>query len=66
MIIITKFDVGDEVFVLRDNKIKKVSLTRLKLTQYKFPEDIIWRIDTDDWEYESKLFKTKEELINSL
>lgn len=78
MTIETKFDIGDEVWLLHDNKIVTSTIKCLSDLNNKL-DDIIWDLhltsSTNTFGFEathsvsrreSQLFKTKEELIQSL
>lgn len=80
MIIETKFNIGDTVWIMCDNKPYCATVTMI-MTKHLCPEDseeikkavkygLGWSILTKssrmEFIGESKLFSTKEELINSL
>lgn len=76
MTITTKYNIGDEVWFLKDNKIQKSKITKIA-PYFSFSEKrgISWELDvkldaffgnTYLSKYEDELFATKEELINSL
>lgn len=67
----TKYNIHDEVFILHDNKVKNEPICGIELKVdflSKIKVNYIFRTDSLD-EYsldESKVFKTKQELIESL
>lgn len=79
MVIETKFELGDEVWCIHNDKAVKTKTVIISSTQ-KDLEDISWQLELEDiiipsgggglslplHKAESKLFKTKEELIQSL
>ena len=69
----TKFNIGDEVFYLDENKIKTKRIDSIQFDLYKDKSGgLRYRLEgfskTGHWEYfkENELFSTKEELIASL
>lgn len=66
----TKFNLGDKVFVLCNNKVQKVEVVSLcaftEISDIKINYDVrFWTGDVETLS-EYRLFETKQELINSL
>lgn len=72
MIFNTKFNPGDFVWIMRDNRpvrvqIEEVEVGAIRSHKYKTKYTMVtgtWT--TDKWMYEDEVFATKEELIKSL
>lgn len=68
MTIETKYNIGDEVWTIIENKACKypiLSITAKKRTQTEGIE-VMYYIGNCEWRYEEELFPTKEELLKSL
>jgi len=66
----TKFDVGKFVFLIEENKVQQFEITLIKISGTK-PENIIYTLHKGGIKghterLENQLFKTKEELIQTL
>lgn len=67
----SKFDIGDTVFYILNNKVNSGMITLVNIsvkesfnTTYT---DVLYRVNNQDIDYrEEKLFPTKEELLKSL
>lgn len=76
MVITTKYDVGDEVWAMVSNKPTKTKIISFNQTYtYKLnnvawnldaPSEDLWSYKNNAWKNESQLFRTKQELIDSL
>lgn len=68
MTIDTKFEIGDKVFLILDNKVVEKEITGVKLNVYS--EDKIYEsyfLNYEDVNYPAvSLFKSKKELLKSL
>ena len=68
MTIDTKFEIGDKVFLILDNKVVEKEITGVKITVY--PEDKSYEsyvLNYEDVNYPAvRLFKSKKELLKSL
>ena len=68
----TKFEIGDIVFLIHDNKVAKGKITGIDVSAYnnKFEHTIntseLYIINYDEKYPVNVLFKTKEELLKSL
>jgi len=64
----TKFDKGDEVFVLFNGKIEKAKVEQINTYDSKISYDLIFKSDVmnDRMYEESRLASTKQELIERL
>lgn len=67
----TKFNIGDDVYTLKDNKVFKFTICRI-LCGARSDSDGAWVNYSDDWVgdkrifHEYDVFATKEELAQSL
>lgn len=63
----TKFDIGDIVFLISNNKVSSQKVTGLAIDVEDGKVEVSYSLTFSESKIdESKLFKTKEELINSL
>jgi hypothetical protein len=63
----TKFDIDDIVFLISNNKVSSQKVTGFAIDVEDGKVEISYSLNFSDSKIdESKLFKTKEELINSL
>lgn len=70
----TKFNIGDEVWIMKDNKpfsfkINQISVNITTNQNYHNPLDIQIKYSKEhviDWIYEGKCFATKEELKQAI
>lgn len=63
----TKFDIGDIVFLISNNKVSSQKVTGLAIDVEDGKVEVSYSLTFSESKVdESKLFKTKEELINSL
>lgn len=64
----TKYDIGDRVWSLRDNRAVRLDVTRVIVSiEGDGLCEVSYSLHYSDGEIpESKLFKTKEELLNTL
>ena len=63
----TKFEIGDEVFLILDNKVTTKKITGINLSVYADCSSETYLLNYDDVKYPAEsLFKTKKELIESL
>ena len=73
----TKYNIGDAVWVIANNKVHHIRIDEIKvsigkamiskdgvlsISEYKISYSVGW----DDWRKESDIFPTKEELLKSL
>ena len=65
MTIKTKYNIGDEVWFIRNNKVTLGFVEIINIRHTTFEEDIEYYV-LGNWYYESSLFPTKEELLKSL
>ena len=70
MTIETKYNIGDEVWVMYNNKPMEVLIKRISCYcgrwGHLLKEDIMYLVDNDCCFNEDELFPTKEELLKSL
>jgi hypothetical protein len=67
MTIETKYNIGDEVVYLNDNKIKEGTIRNISILVYIDNEITIqYKTSNGVYVYEQDLFPTKEELLKSL
>lgn len=71
MVIETKYDIGDELFYMKDNKIHHSYVWEIGYKETMIGagvrvKTIIYNMNTHGDYKEEQLFKTKEELIKSL
>lgn len=69
MTIETKFNVGDEVYFMKDNRVKRGKVQSIILPTIEssaMPQIKYTLLSETTYEYEHLLFKTKEELLQSL
>jgi hypothetical protein len=64
----TKYNIGDEVWVMHDNRCRCtiVKSIRTMIHDYTSLIDIEYFIEVGEWLHEGRLFPTKEELLKSL
>ena len=65
----TKYNIGDEVFLMRHDKIQQTKINKIDIVAYKKEEAKIrygTYIDEDYCYKQSELFATKEELLLAL
>lgn len=63
----TKFNIGDEVFHISDNKVKAQTVAGVGISVGENSIDIIYTLQPGDEKVdEENVYKTKEEVINSL
>ncbi len=68
----TKFDIGDSIFFMRENKVYEFKVHQICITKFKNGESTIVYVDcsnpqSDDITDESKpIFSSKQELLDSL
>ncbi len=63
----TKFNIGDIVFLISNNKVSSQKVTGLAIDVEDGKVEVSYSLTFSESKVdESKLFKTKEELINSL
>lgn len=77
----TKHEVGDKVFYLHNNKLENGKIVRVAQVQVKLDVSVSWEMDTTEaqpgylfspsatlplYKYDSELFKSKQELLDSL
>lgn len=68
MTIETKYNIGDEVWAVVENKVCKYPILNITVKKGMLPETIetLYYIGLCEWRYEQELFPTKEELLKSL
>jgi hypothetical protein len=77
MTIETRYDIGDEVWVIVENRVQKLRIQECKVSTARATrsEDgkfqvieyrIVYYFEAGEWASESDLFPTKEELLKSL
>ena len=77
MTIETKYNIGNEVWVIAENKVQKLRIQECKVStaratrsddgKFKVIEyRIVYYFEDGEWASESKCFPTKEELLKSL
>ena len=67
MTIETKYNIGDEVWAIVENKVCQyhiLNITAKKRMQTTI--EVMYYIGNCEWRYEQELFSTKEELLKSL
>jgi len=64
----TKFDIGDKVWLIYNNLVTALKVSGYRITiDESFNPEIVYTLNYNCLEVaESQLFKTKEELLNSL
>lgn len=65
----TKFDVGDRVFFMNDNKVCETNIERITITTKEDNIEIKYLVKVSygyESLLESKVFTTKQELLNTL
>ena len=65
MTIETKYNIGDEVWLMRNNEAALGFVEIIDIRHTTFEEDIEYYV-LGNWHFESSLFPTKEELLKSL
>jgi hypothetical protein len=77
MTIETKYDIGDEVWVIIENEVQKLRIQECKVSTARATRSeygkfqvieyrIVYYFGDGEWVSESKCFPTKEELLKSL
>jgi hypothetical protein len=68
MTIETKYNIGDEVWCMKDNRCRctKVESIRIMIHHYTSSIEIGYFIEAGEWIEEERIFPTKEELLKSL
>jgi hypothetical protein len=59
----TKYDVGQEVYLMYENKVCKLKIQSIRITEDKIIE---YRLNTSTFRNEKDIALTKEELIKQL
>ena len=68
MTIETKYNIGDEVWTIVEDKVSECPILSITVKKGIWKEEIevMYYIDNCEWRYEQELFPTKEELLKSL
>lgn len=66
MTIETKYNIGDEVWAIRDNRPSMYKITKVTLVCDDIDLNISYKTRCCKYFFESELFPTKEELLKSL
>ena len=72
MIIETKFEVNDKAYLMAHNKVSKTKIIGIEIIVNEYEPSISYEIDNPDGTHrkwtvpESDLFKTKQDLLDSL
>ena len=66
MTIETKYNIGDEVWVMSDNRPTMLKIIRIVVTCDGLKTEILYRTSFGKYLFEQECFPTKEELLKSL
>ena len=66
MTIETKYNIGDEVWAIVENKVCKYPILNITVKMLNKVIKVMYYIGNCEWRYEYELFPTKEELLKSL
>lgn len=66
MIIETKYNIGEEVWTIVENKVCKYPILNISVKKPNQVIEVMYYIGNYEWRYEHEVFPTKEELLKSL
>lgn len=62
----TKYNIGDEVWTIVENKVCKYPILSITVKMPNKAIEVMYYIGNCEWRYEYEVFPTKEELLKSL